>query len=69
MVKKINKKKKIEKKESYLSKVKKEMKLVKWPTFKDIIKYTIATIVFCVVLVLFFELLNVGMAWIKGMFN
>ena len=56
-------------KEKLLTGIKKEMKLVKWPSAKDILKYTIATIIFCVILVLFFELLNIIMAFIKGLFN
>ena len=70
--KKVNEKKpkeKKNKKESYIKGVKKELKLVKWPDAKEIIKYTIATIVFCIILVVFFELLNVILAYIKGLFN
>lgn len=57
------------KKESYVKGIKKELKLVKWPDAKEIVKYTIATIVFCIILVAFFELLNVILAYIKGLFN
>ncbi len=64
-----NKKEKKVKKEGFFAGVKKELKLVKWPTAKEIIKYTIATIVFCAILVGFFELLNLLMAFIKGLFN
>ena len=67
--KKTNDKKSKVKKESYIKGVKKELKLVKWPDAKEIIKYTIATIVFCIILVAFFELLNVILAYIKGLFN
>jgi len=63
------KKKENKNKEKFFAGLKKELKLVKWPTFKEIIKYTIATIIFCVVLVAFFELLNVIMAFVKGLFN
>lgn len=59
-------KKKTQKKENYFKSIKKELKLVKWPTFKEVVKYTLATIVFCVVLCAFFILLNMLMAWIKG---
>jgi len=71
-VKKTNTKKKEKNnkpKEKFTEGVKKELKLVKWPTVKEILKYTLATILFCVVLVLFFEVLNLLMAFIKGMFN
>ena len=69
--KKINKKeKKVTKasKEKFMVGLKKEIKNVKWPTFKEIVKYTVATIIFIAVFVLFFELLNVIMAFVKGMF-
>lgn len=56
-------------KEKFTVGMKKELKLVKWPTVKEILKYTVATVLFCIVLALFFELLNLAMAWIKGMFN
>lgn len=59
-------KKKTQHKENYFKSIKKELKLVKWPTFKEVIKYTLATVVFCVVLCAFFILLNMLMAWIKG---
>ena len=56
------------KKENYFKSVKKEMALVKWPEFKDIIKYTVATIVFCAVICGFFLLLNLLLSVIKGWF-
>ena len=55
-------------KESFAKGIKKEMKLVKWPTSKELIKYTIATIVFCIILIIFFQFLDVILAFIKGMF-
>ena len=70
LVAKDNKKevKKSAPKESYVKQVRKELKLVKWPTIGEVVKYTIATIIFCVILVFFFILLNLFMSWIKGMF-
>ena len=66
----IKKKEKTKKnKEKFSTGMKKELKLVKWPSAKEIFKYTIATIIFCVILVAFFELLNVIMAYVKGLFN
>ena len=56
-------------KEKFLVGVKKEMKLVIWPTAKEILKYTLATIIFCIILVAFFEVLNLVMAYVKGLFN
>lgn len=67
--KKTNDKKPKVKKEGFIKGIKKELKLVKWPDAKEIIKYTIATIVFCIILVAFFELLNIILAYIKGLFN
>ena len=55
--------------ESYITGVRKEMKQVKWPTFKEVIKYTAATIIFIAVFVLFFQLINLIMAYVKGLFN
>jgi len=57
------------KKEGLIKGIKKELKVVNWPSAKEIIKYTIATIVFCIVLVAFFEVLNIIMAYVKGLFN
>ena len=56
-------------KEGFFKCIRKELKLVKWPSAKEIVKYTIATIIFCIVLVAFFEALNVIMAYVKGLFN
>ena len=56
------------KKPSYLKEVKDEMKKVSWPTFKDVMKYSIATLVFCLIVCGFFQLLNLGLSFIKGMF-
>lgn len=53
-------------KESYLKGVKKEMKLVKWPSFKEVVKYTIATVVLCLVVCGFFLLLNLLLSLVKG---
>ena len=51
--------KKKQKKDSLVKGVKQEMKKVKWQTVKEVVKYTFATLVFCVILALFFMLLNV----------
>ena len=56
------------KKESYAKQVIKDLKLVKWPTWKEVLKNTIATIVLIVVVVLFFLLLNLILSLIKGWF-
>jgi len=57
-----------DKKEGYLKSVRLEMKKVTFPSFKNIMKYTFATIVFCGLLVGFFILLNLLLSVIKGMF-
>ena len=65
--KKNTKKKEIKKpQEGYFKQVRKEMKLVKWPSAKDVLKYTISTIVFCAILCGIFMLLNLIMSIIKG---
>ncbi len=70
-VKKIKKTKKKtkEKKESFFEGVRNEISKVKWPTRKDVIKYTIATLVFIVFLATFFVLLSLVMSLVKGAFN
>lgn len=69
--KKKNTKKNVKKvpKESYFEGVRKEMKLVKWPNKSEVLKYTIATIVFVVILVVFFVLLSLLISVVKGAFN
>lgn len=57
------------KNESFFKGIKRELKLVKWPTIKEILKYTIATIILCIIFVAFFLCLNGLMAYVKGMFN
>ena len=54
--------------DNYFSKLMKELRLVKWPSFKEVAKYTISTVIFCIFIVAFFLLLNLLMSLIKGMF-
>lgn len=61
-------KKKTTKKQGYLKQVKGEMKKVSWPEKKDVAKYTIATLAFCLIVCGFFQLLNLVLSFIKGMF-
>lgn len=56
------------KKPGYLKEVRTELKKVSFPSFKDVMKYTLATLVFCGILVLFFILLNLLLSFVKGMF-
>ena len=62
-------KKSKDKKESFVSSVIREMKKVVWPSFGDIVKYSFAVILFCVVLCLFFEGITVVSAFVKGLFK
>jgi len=66
-----NKKKKEKKvkKESKLKGIIKELKKVTWPNKKDILKYSIATLVLCAVVMIFFVLLDFGLSVVKGVFN
>ncbi|MBE6161656.1 MAG: preprotein translocase subunit SecE [Firmicutes bacterium] len=57
-----------EKKNGFLKETRNEMKKVSWPNKKDVFKYTLATLIFCLVVVGFFQLLNLGLSFIKGMF-
>ena len=56
-------------KKSYLKAVRSEMSKVVWPKRNELIKYTIATIVFVIILVGFFLLLNLGLSVVKGVFS
>ena len=65
--KNVKKTKKV-KKDSLFSQVRQELKKVKWPSIKDVLKYSIATIVMCLLLAGFFSILNLILSYIKGMF-
>ncbi len=67
--KKQTKKQSKKNKEGMLKGIKAELKKVTWPSKKDIIKYSIATLVFCIILMLFFQLLDFGLSVVKGVFN
>ncbi len=56
------------KKNSYFKEVGKELSKVKWPDKKDIIKYTIATVIFVLIVVAFFLVLTMGMSWVVELF-
>lgn len=55
------------KKESWWKGVKSEFKKVKWPTKKELIKYSIATIAFVIFFALFFYLIELVVFFIKTM--
>lgn len=56
-------------KENYFASITSELKKVKWPSKKEVLKYTFATIMFVLVLVGFFILMSLVMSVIKGAFN
>lgn len=64
--KKDNKEK--EKKDGYFKQVSKELKKVVWPSVGDIFKYSLAVIIFCVLLCLFFVGIDLIASLIKGLF-
>ncbi len=53
-------------KEKFLSSVKQEVKKVVWPSKKDVLKYTVATLIFCIIVMIFFQALDLGLSVIKG---
>ena len=55
------------KKTSWLGSVFKELKLVQWPNRKDMVKYSIATIVFIIFFALFFYAIELIMAFLKSL--
>ena len=58
-----------EKKPGYLSLVHREMKKVVWPSAGDVFKYSLAVIIFCVVLIAFFIGIDALSSLIKGLFS
>lgn len=50
----------------FFKNVKNEMKKVKWPDKKYILKYTLVTLCFVIVLSLYFYLIFILMAFIRG---
>ncbi len=47
--------------------VKKEMEKIKWPSKKDMFKYSLTTVTFVVFFALFFALLDIVNAYIRTM--
>ena len=54
-------------KESFYKQVKSEMKKVKWPSKKDMFKYSITTLGFILLFTGFFYLIDVLFALLKGL--
>ncbi len=61
-------KKNTEKKEGYFKLLRGQLKMVKWPSGKEMFKYTFSTIVFILLFVLFFQLIDVISSFVKGLF-
>ena len=57
------------KKEGMLKGIKAELKKVTWPSKKEILKYSVATLIFCIVLMVFFQVLDLGLSVVKGVLN
>ena len=56
-------------KENYFVGVRSELSKVKWPSKKEVLKYTMATLLFVLILVGFFLIMSLVMSGIKGAFN
>ncbi len=54
-------------KKGYVEEVKDEMKKVKWPTKKEMVKYTISTLAFVILFALFFFGIESLFAFVKGL--
>ena len=54
------------KKDTFVGDCIEELKLVRWPSKKEVLKYTISTIVFVIFFALFFTLIDVLFALVKG---
>ena len=61
-------KKNADKKDGYLKTIGRELKKVVWPNAGDIAKYSVAVIIFCIGLVLFFLAVDALASFIKGLF-
>ena len=60
--------KKNNKKDGYFKSVGKELKKVVWPDSGEVAKYSLAVILFCLILVLFFVGIDALASFIKGLF-
>ena len=70
MTKKKEKKNRNEKKKGgFFKGLRLELKKDSWPNKKDVFKYSMATLVFCIVVMAFFQILDLGLSVVKGVFN
>ena len=58
---------KVEEKKTYFGQIKEEMKKVKWPTKKEMIKYSISTLWVGILFALYFFGIESLFAFIKGL--
>ena len=49
----------------FFDEVKKELKKVRWPNRKEMLKYSVATISFVIFFALFFYLIDIAVAFIR----
>lgn len=61
-------KKQKEHKDGYFKLLRGQLKMVKWPSGKEMFKYTFSTIIFILLFVLFFQLIDVISSFVKGLF-
>lgn len=59
----------IGKKDTYLSDVRAEMRLVRWPSVKEVVKYSVASLVFVLLFALFFYGIDLLFALVKDLIN
>jgi len=59
----------IGKRDTFFSDVRAEMRLVRWPSKQEVVKYTIATLIFVGFFALFFFGIDTLFALVKGMLN
>ena len=64
-IEKVETKKNKKKKDGFFKGIRKEMKQVVWPSAGNVFKSTIAVLVICVFLALFFLAVTLFMAWLK----
>lgn len=60
-------KKKDKKKDGFFRSMRKEMKKVSWPGLGEVAKYSFAVVLFCLIFVGFFKLVELFAAWLKVM--
>ena len=61
--------KEIGKKDTYLRDIKKEMNMVRWPSASEVVKYSIASLVFVAFFALFFYGIDALFALVKDLIN